>query len=356
MCDAAPTQSSPGGLATGGRRACAPACGLATGGRPASGHASSASEKAQCKAELSRRRTEAAIEFGHLRAQAPFPVTRLQWAEWLEENLIEFRKRMPNGEAPFRRRHLNVRVARMQDLPPQGGRLQPTREHRRASTEWAKLLEWRTGWHGLEFRTGWRLFFLTHSLRRTYVLDLEDYHVGIRASPYVLGRSFKIEKKMFLNEFEPQFEGEVVLGVYKLTMEAVAIASQGLALKPMYTSKIVKPMKLKEEKKEKNKDKANTSDIDSQIDSCEDLGDNKMSSDLEENVPPAVDTDSDIQSFDDSGVSVTPSDESSDFESQPHRGCLRRRRACRGACLRRPWPCLRRPFLRWPCPGRPPGC
>ena len=37
--DAAPAQSSPGGLATGGRRACAPACGLATGGRPASGHA-----------------------------------------------------------------------------------------------------------------------------------------------------------------------------------------------------------------------------------------------------------------------------------------------------------------------------
>ena len=104
-----------------------------------------------------------------------------------------------------------------------------------------------------------------------------------------------------------------MLGVYKMTMVAVAIASQGLALKPVYTSKIVKPMKLKEEKNETNKDKADMSDIDS----CEDLGDDKLSSDLEEDGPPAVDTDSDIQSFDDSGVSVTPSDESSDCESQP---------------------------------------
>ena len=57
----------------------------------------------------------------------------------------------------------------------------------------------------------------------------------------------------------------------------------------------------------------------SDIDSCEDLGDDTLSSDLEEDAPPAVDTDSDIQSFDDSGVSVTSRDESSssDCESQP---------------------------------------
>ena len=85
--DAAPAQSSPGGLATGGRPACEPACGLATGGRPAYGHASSEREREKCKAELSRRRTEAELELQPLRAQALFPVTRLQWAEWLEENL-----------------------------------------------------------------------------------------------------------------------------------------------------------------------------------------------------------------------------------------------------------------------------
>ena len=102
-------------------------------------------------------------------------------------------------------------------------------------------------------------------------------------------------------------------GVYILTVEAVASASQVLSLKPGKTSKTETPMKLKEAKNEKGKHKADMSDIDS----CEDLGDDKLPSDLEGDGPPAVDTDSDNQSFDDSGVSVTPSDESSDFESQP---------------------------------------
>ena len=125
---------------------------------------------------------------------------------------------------------------------------------------------------------------------------------------------------MLLNEFEPQFAGEVVLGVYKVTMGAVALDSPGVALRLVYSTKIVKPMKLKKEKdkdKKKNKDKANTSDIDSQIDSCEDLGEDQMASDLEENVPPAVDTDSDIPPSDDSGVSVNASDDSDDCDSQP---------------------------------------
>ena len=64
-----------------------------------------------------------------------------------------------------------------------------------------------------------------------------------------MDRSFKIERKMFLSEFEQKLEGEVVQGVYVLTMEAVASASQVLALKPVKTSKIETPMKLKEEKK-----------------------------------------------------------------------------------------------------------
>ena len=99
---------------------------------------------------------------------------------------------------------------------------------------------------------------------------------------------------MFLSEFEQHLEDEVVQGVYVLTMEAVASASQVLALKPVKTSKIETPMKLKEEKNEKGKHKADMSDIDS----CEDLGDEELPSDLEADGPPAVDTDSDKQSFD----------------------------------------------------------
>ena len=51
-------------------------------------------------------------------------------------------------------------------------------------------------------------------------------------------------------------------GVYVLTVEAVASASQGLSLKPVKTSKIETPMKLKEEKNEKGKHKEDMSDID----------------------------------------------------------------------------------------------
>ena len=110
--DAATGQFSPGGLATGGRPACELEGGLATGGRPACEPASSGFmlTKEQCKAELSRRRAGAKLEMNKLRAQALFPVTRFQWAEWLGEHLTELRRRMQTGEAPLRRRQFNARV------------------------------------------------------------------------------------------------------------------------------------------------------------------------------------------------------------------------------------------------------
>ena len=51
-------------------------------------------------------------------------------------------------------------------------------------------------------------------------------------------------------------------GVYILTVEAVASASQVLSLKPVNARNIETPMKLKESKNEKGKHKEDMSDID----------------------------------------------------------------------------------------------
>ena len=118
---------------------------------------------------------------------------------------------------------------------------------------------------------------------------------------------------MLLSEFEQKLEGLVVLGVYGFDVEAGASSSKILPPKPVRARRITTPLPHSAKKVEKGKHKEDMSDIDS----CEDLGDDKLPSDLEGDGPPAVDTDSDKQSFDDSGGSVTSSDESSDSESQP---------------------------------------
>ena len=99
---------------------------------------------------------------------------------------------------------------------------------------------------------------------------------------------------MLLSEFEQKLEGLVVLGVYGFDVEAGASSSKILPPKPVRARRITTPLPHSAKKVEKGKHKEDMSDIDS----CEDLGDEELLSDLEADGPPAVDTDSDKQSFD----------------------------------------------------------
>ena len=80
------------------------------------------------------------------------PITRPQWAAWLDANINEFHGRMKT--ASERRRALNTRVRARDNLPATAVRLQPTRVATASyKTQWAKHLSGRSGWHCLNTRT-----------------------------------------------------------------------------------------------------------------------------------------------------------------------------------------------------------
>ena len=131
-----------------------------------SGHTAASSEpsciplKTYCLQIRKERIEEATKELEGLRAQMwGLPVTRAEWVAWLHEHSCEFRKLMT--EAPEMRRSLNARISALPDLPRPSVRLRPVSEPCRASHGWAKLLEWRTGWHGLRTGSERRIFFCT---------------------------------------------------------------------------------------------------------------------------------------------------------------------------------------------------
>ena len=147
--------------------------------KPATGGSSiSSTRRQQCKAERIRRINEATSRLEHLQnAQGIIPVTRLQWARWVGDNLEELRERMRKEAAPRRRQQYNIRVAGRPGLPRAARRLQPQAERNRVTTEWGKLLELRTGWYGLDTASGRRMFFVLYHLGCTYVVDMESHRV-----------------------------------------------------------------------------------------------------------------------------------------------------------------------------------
>ena len=163
-------------------------------------------------------------DLDRLTEQTNFPVTRYQWAEWLDNNLDQLGDKMAkNGGAQSRRVCLNVRRAAASGLPPPE-RLQPRKERPQVSTEWAKLLQWRTGWHGVRMQptavagepadSGRRMFFLTRHHSQTYVLELEDYRVA-GPYPYILDPRFRVADAVPLSDFE-RIVYKLFTSLYKL--------------------------------------------------------------------------------------------------------------------------------------------
>ncbi len=277
-----------------------------TGGSPASG--SSRRVREQCKEERSMRINAARLNLIQLRAPTSIiPCTRFQWAVWLGENIEEFRRRMHKDAAPKRRRDVNIRVDKRPGLPTPVKRIQPQEDRRRPTTEWGKLLEWRTGWYGFGAASGRRLFYMVRHLWITYVIDLESHRVQ-GEHPYHLSGDFSITDSMMpLSTFERKCSHDEVHTVYEFDVKGSGpmpapggCSSKGTLLKIVGFRVITTPVP------------ARCRSAEADDDSCEDLGLEHQQSDLEEDVP-AVDTDE--ASFDESGK-TTASDTELSTESE----------------------------------------
>ncbi len=173
-------------------------------GLPATGGASSATGGAtdespiktfaeECAHELFERRQEAiGVAQDTVRKLREcgdgVPITRLELAVWISENLVEFRERMRT--APARRRQLTLRLWPHENLPKPEQRLQPQADvGTTLQTAWAQILFGRTGWHGLDTTKGPRLFWLQCYHMRAFVIDLESFRDG---AGYTLRDDFNI--------------------------------------------------------------------------------------------------------------------------------------------------------------------
>ena len=249
-----------------------------------------------------------------LKQQTLLPVTRQQWAEWLDKNLDELRDKMTTIDgAQSRRMHRNVRVGAASGLAPPV-RLQPRKERLQLSTVWAQLLQWRTGWHGVRIRTpdieleaadsGRRMFFLTRHRSQTYVLELETYRVA-GPYPYILNKSFCVTDAIPLSSFEKIHKAWDVLTVYWFHVEG-APTSGALPLRPVKWTEITTALQYGAGRTKKDEEKGKDTEAeqsDMSVDSCEDLGDERPS-DVEPDEE-VIDLDLDKKSFDGSGNSCT---------------------------------------------------
>ena len=287
----------------------------ATGGHVGTDRVSAAG-KAQCKAECKRRLDQAESRLQQLLAvRAGLPCTRLQWAAWVSANLGEFQTRMRKTEASHRRRELNNRVFPRPGLPRKAARIQASVEVVRVTMEWAKLLEWRTGWFGLQADSGRRMFYLLRLRQTTYVIDLESERVPDATFPYHLSKYFKITESMKpLGMFERTFSEEVVHAVYEFGVASHAEEHTGVCLRPVTAPRITEaiPYKAPRVKSPDDGDGGVEEEDAEADDSCEDLGDVPVPSDLEDETL-VVGTSKEMSS-DDSGVSFSDAATSTDSD------------------------------------------
>ena len=164
------------------------------------------------------------------------PITRPQWAEWLETNLAEFKENMKS--APSRRREMNTRVRAREDLP--------------APATWAKNLAGRAGWHGLQTATEKSMFFLICHNRVTYYVDLEPYrrtaaaHAGLT---YALTEEFNLDLQLRpLSALDASIPDAGVLGVFCYEVEARLTCSRCVEVWPARGAHIRGPLPKKKQK------------------------------------------------------------------------------------------------------------
>ena len=238
------------------------------------------------------------------------PCTRLQWAAWVGDHVGELRRRMRKEEAPMRRREGNIRICARPGLPPPVKRFLPLEDRRCVIKEWAQLLAWRTGWHGLAAASGRRMFYMLRHVNSTCVIDLESQRVDGR-HPYHLKEDFVLSDHIIpLTAFELKFNSDVVHTVFHFHVEGTPCDAGGINLRPVRALVITSPLPYRKIAAEAKGEDDTDDEVDADEvaeDSCEDLCDEHPASDLDEDEL-VVDTDG--PSVDESCNSVTSSDSS----------------------------------------------
>ena len=164
--------------------------------RPATGGAQKqyiSDNSEMLRRSLGERVARAENDLHSIRASANgVPMSRLDLSMWISENVQELRTRMQ--EAPQRRRSLNNRLWAREGMHAAAPRLQPQADLKpQLQTEWARILDGRTGWHGLVTSDGGVLFYLLRHRGRSWCVDLSPHRVK---GGYVLRQDFKLREQL----------------------------------------------------------------------------------------------------------------------------------------------------------------
>ncbi|CAK0833528.1 unnamed protein product [Prorocentrum cordatum] len=169
-------------------------------------------------------------EYDSLLQACRVPLTRAQWAQWLDENMEQFAEKMES--APGRRRARNQRLRARHGLPAPAARLGPEGDQwRPCATQWGAILERRSGWHGIRVHPDRKhMLFLYTLAGRTYAIDVEPFSTGALLK-YNIFEDFDVAAAIRpLAVLEDVFTDAAVRGVFGFRMRGGPAPGGGLLL------------------------------------------------------------------------------------------------------------------------------
>ncbi|CAK0870746.1 unnamed protein product [Prorocentrum cordatum] len=169
-------------------------------------------------------------EYESLLLACRVPLTRAQWAQWLDENMEQFAEKMQS--APGRRRARNHRLRARPGLPLPAARVGPEVDQwKPCETQWGVILERRSGWHGIHVRPNRKhMFFLYTLAGRTYAIDMEPFLTGAVLTYNIL-EDFDVAAAILpLAVLEDAYTDADVLGVFRFRVRGGPAPGGGFLL------------------------------------------------------------------------------------------------------------------------------
>jgi hypothetical protein len=228
-------------------------------------------------------------ELHRLSSSGEVPLTRPEWAAWLDDNLEEFRAKMKT--APLARRGLNTRVRAREGLPQPAKHFQPRADRLIALKEvWSQNLARRTGWHLVKTHDDFFMIFLAYHLGSTYYVDLQQQRVGEERC-YVFTTEFVVSTQLKrLSQLEAAHPDPQVEAVFECTVRGEQ-AADGIRIRPLQACRITAPLPRPRKQKEGENECGNEESGDSE-DSMEGFAGRQSDSDVSCSAG-VVDTDGD---------------------------------------------------------------
>ena len=181
-------------------------------------------------------------EYDSLLQACHVPLTRAQWAQWLDENMEQFAEKMES--APGRRRDRNQRLRARPGLQAPAARLGPEGDQwRPCATQWGAILERRSGWHGIRVHPDRKhMLFLYTLAGRTYAIDMEPFSTGALLT-YTILDDFDVAAAIRpLADLEDAFTDAAVRGVFVFRMRGGPAPGGGLLLAAEAGRRLTEPL------------------------------------------------------------------------------------------------------------------